>query len=70
MKQELKDVSVELAVRTVPAGSVAWYADIHPVTVLTGILISLQIAYLLRKWWREETTLGLKFKNLVDGVKP
>ena len=69
MKQEIKDIGVELAVRTAPASTVAWVADIHPVTVLTGILIALQILYLIRKWWREETTVGKALKDLVDGPK-
>ena len=69
MKQEIKDVAVELAVRTAPASTVAWVADIHPVTVLTGILIALQILYLLRKWYREETTIGRALKSVVEGSK-
>ena len=39
------------------------------VAVTTGIYILVQIAYLLRKWWREETEWGLRMKKLV-GVKP
>jgi len=31
--------------------------------VLAGVLVLLQIAYLLRKWWREETEWGLKLKR-------
>jgi hypothetical protein len=70
MKQEIKDVGIELSTRTVPAGSLAWWADVHPVTVLTGILVALQILYLLRKWWREETPTGRALKDFVEGPKP
>lgn len=63
MKQEIKDIAVELAVRTTPATAVAWYSQISFTAVLTGVLLVLQIAYLVRKWWREESEWGQKIKE-------
>lgn len=67
MKQELKDIAVELAVRTAPASGVAWYSQISWTAFLTGVLVCLQIVYLVRKWWREETEWGLKLKRWALG---
>lgn len=67
MKQELKDIAVELAVRTAPAGGVAWYTQISWTAFLTGVLVCLQICYLLRKWWREETEWGQRLKRWAKG---
>lgn len=67
MKQELKDIAVELAVRTAPAGGIAWYSQISWTGILTGILVVLQIAYLVRKWWREETEWGQRLKRWAKG---
>lgn len=63
MKQELKDIAVELAVRTTPATAVAWYSQLSLTAILTGILLVLQIAYLVRKWWREESEWGQFIKD-------
>lgn len=67
MKQEIKDIAVELAVRTVPAGGVAWYSQISWTAFLTGVLVVLQIMYLVRKWWREETAWGVRLKRWAEG---
>jgi hypothetical protein len=67
MKQELKDIAVELAVRTAPASGIAWYSQISWTGVLTGVLVVLQIAYLVRKWWREETEWGQRLKRWASG---
>lgn len=68
MKQELKDIAVELVTKTVPAGGVSvWSAhfwhSVNWTAVGTGLLVVLQIAYLLRKWWREETEWGQKLRR-------
>lgn len=63
MKQEIKDIAVELATRTTPAGFIAWWTQMSLTGILTGILLVLQIAYLLRKWWREETEWGVKLRE-------
>lgn len=67
MKQELKDIAVELAVRTAPASGIAWYSQINWTAFLTGVLVVLQIAYLVRKWWREETEWGQRLKRWAKG---
>ncbi|KWT94695.1 MULTISPECIES: hypothetical protein [unclassified Variovorax] len=67
MKQEIKDIAVELAVRTAPAGGIAWYSQISWTAFLTGVLVVLQIVYLVRKWWREETEWGLRIKRWAEG---
>lgn len=71
MKQEVKDIAVELTTKTVPAGGAAWWAqltlsDINWTAVLTGVFVFVQIIYLLRKWWREETEWGVKLKRWAE----
>ena len=66
MKTELRDILVELGLRTTPAGFLAWLAQVNWTTVLAGVLVLLQIAHLLRKWWREETEWGLKLKRWAE----
>lgn len=68
MRQEVKDIAVEVATKTAPAGGLMvwatdWLANINWNVLLAGVLVVLQIAYLLRKWWREETVWGLKLKR-------
>lgn len=56
MKQQAHDIAVEAA-KGAPAvaGAVAASLTLNEwVAVTTGIYILVQIAYLLRKWWREE----------------
>jgi hypothetical protein len=67
MKQELKDIAIELAVRTAPAGGIAWYSQINWTGFLAGVLVVLQIAYLCRKWYREETEWGQRLKRWAKG---
>lgn len=66
MKQEVKDIAIELAVRTTPAGVVAWFSQISWTAFLTGVLVVLQILYLMRKWWREESEWGVKLKRWAE----
>lgn len=63
MKQELKDIVFELATKTTPAGVLAWIASVNWTSLLAGVLVVLQIFYLLRKWWREETEWGMRLKR-------
>jgi hypothetical protein len=63
LEKEIKDLATEVATKTVPAGgltffSAPWWSSVNWTAVLSGVLVVLQIAYLLRKWWREETTVG------------
>ncbi|VTU36983.1 hypothetical protein [Variovorax sp. PBL-E5] len=67
MKHEIKDIVYELAVRTTPASFLAWWAGINWTTVLAIVLGMLQIAYLIRKWVREETAWGLRLKRWAEG---
>lgn len=56
MKQQTQDLALEAA-KGAPAvaGAVATALTLNEwVAVATGIYIIVQIAYLLRKWWREE----------------
>lgn len=56
MKQQTYDIAIETA-KGAPAvaGAVAASLTLNEwVAVTTGIYILVQIAYLLRKWWREE----------------
>jgi len=63
---ELLDILHELVLRTIPGTVLAKLADAPWLAIC---LFVLQLAYLLRKWWREETEWGLRMKKLV-GVKP
>jgi len=56
MKQQTQDIAIETA-KGAPAvaGAVAASMTLNEwVAVATGIYILVQIAYLVRKWWREE----------------
>ncbi len=66
MKPELKDIAVEAATKTTPAGLLAWISSADWTAMLAGTLVVLQILYLLRKWWREETEWGLKLKRWAE----
>lgn len=66
MKQEIKDIAVNLAYQA-PASVIAWWQQLSLTTVIAIVLGVLQVAYLLRKWWREETEWGQKLKRWADG---
>lgn len=63
MQQEVKDLATEIT-KGVPAvaGAIASSMTLNDwIMIGTGIYIALQAAYLLRKWWREESDwAGLK----------
>jgi hypothetical protein len=68
VKQEIRDMAVQAAVAAPTTG----WALLTQISLAEWIAISLgvlQAAYLVRKWWREETEWGLKLKGLF-GVKP
>lgn len=57
MQSEVKDIVVEAA-KGVPAvaGTVASVMTLNQwIMIGTGIYLVIQVAYLLRKWWREES---------------
>ena len=68
MKTETHDIAVE-SIKASPAvaGAIAASLTLNEwVAVATGIYIIVQIAYLIRKWWREETEWGAKIKRGTD----
>lgn len=66
MKQEVHDIAVELLTKTTPAGFLAWWSGVSVTAILAGLLLVLQILYLLRKWWREETEWGMKLRRWAE----
>lgn len=57
MQQEVRDIASEAA-KGVPAvaGAVASTLTLNEwIMVGTGVYLVLQVLYLLRKWWREES---------------
>lgn len=66
MKQEMKDIAVNVAYNA-PASIVAWWQQLSLTTALAVLLGVLQVAYLLRKWWREETAWGMRLKRWSKG---
>jgi hypothetical protein len=69
MKQELKDVAVQLAVTT-PTTGWALFTQLSLAEWLALGMAVLQALYLVRKWWREETEWGLTLKRLLRKTKP
>ncbi|WP_067070428.1 hypothetical protein [Roseateles chitosanitabidus] len=69
MKPEIKDIVIEAAKAAPAAGATVlsspWWVSINWTGVLTGVFIVLQIVYLLRKWWREETSFGIWMRRKV-----
>lgn len=66
MKQEIKDIAVNLAYQA-PASVIAWWQQLSLTTAIAIVLGVLQIAYLARKWWREETEWGVRLKRWAKG---
>jgi hypothetical protein len=67
MKQELKDVAIQAAVAAPTTG----WALLTQISLAEWIAICLgvlQAAYLVRKWWREETEWGLSMKRWVKSI--
>lgn len=66
MKQEFQDIAVEAAKAT--PGIVASTFTLNTMVALaTLVFIVLQIAYLIRKWIREETEWGRRLKRWAEG---
>jgi hypothetical protein len=62
MKQELKDIATQAVVSSPTSG----WAVLTGLSVAewTAIILGIaQLAYLLRKWWREETEWGIRMKR-------
>lgn len=62
MKQEIKDIAFNV-VYNAPASLLAWWHQASATTIIAVVLGVLQVCYLLRKWWREESAWGLKLKR-------
>ncbi|PZP30433.1 MAG: hypothetical protein DI603_15020 [Roseateles depolymerans] len=63
MKQEIKDISVQSLV-AMPTSLWALITSLTLAQWIALVLGALQAAYLLRKWWREETEWGIKLRRL------
>ncbi len=68
MKQEFKDIIVQGLV-AMPTSLWALITSLTMAQWIALILGALQAAYLVRKWWREETEWGIKLRKLT-GHKP
>lgn len=66
MKPEVKDIVVELTTKTVPAGGLVWLSNVNWTAFLAALLLILQIAYTVRRWWREETEWGLRLRRWAE----
>lgn len=62
MKQETQDIILE-AVKAAPAVTMTALTMNDIVAFVTIIFIVLQVAYLVRKWMREETEWGIRLKR-------
>lgn len=62
MKQETQDVLIE-AVKAAPGITMSAITLNGAVAVVTIVFIVLQVAYLIRKWVREETEWGYRLKR-------
>lgn len=69
MRQEVKDMAVQVAVQA-PATGWALLTQVSLAEWLAIAMFVMQAAYLLRKWWREETEWGLTLKRLLRKTKP
>ena len=62
MKQETQDILLE-AVKAAPAVTMTALTMNDIVAFVTIVFIVLQVAYLVRKWMREETEWGIRLKR-------
>lgn len=62
MKQEVKDIAMQ-AVMSSPTSMWAVLTQVSLASWIAIALGTLQAAYLIRKWWREETEWGIRLKR-------
>lgn len=67
MKKEVHDIAIEVA-KAAPGIVASAFTLNTIVAFFTLIFVILQILYLGRKWWREETAWGLRLKRWAAGV--
>ncbi|MGB3069285.1 MAG: hypothetical protein WBC18_12090 [Ottowia sp.] len=65
MKQEVQDIAVE-ALKASPGIAMTGFTLDKAVALATLIFVLIQVAYLIRKWWREETEWGRKLKRWAE----
>ncbi|MFT3720423.1 hypothetical protein [Pseudorhodoferax sp.] len=65
MKTETADVVIAAAKVTPGLLGTALTMDAL-IAVATFVFLVLQVAYLIRKWWREETEWGLKIRRWAE----
>lgn len=65
-KQEIKDIVLNVLYNA-PASLAAWWQQANATTIVAVVLGVVQIAYMVRKWWREETEWGRKLKRWANG---
>lgn len=63
MKQEILDILKTSPPTWAPWAGFAWVSHLTLAEWLAVAAFILQTAYLIRKWWREETEWGLKLKR-------
>lgn len=63
MKQEIRDIGVQ-AIWATPSSVWALITSLTLAQWIALVLGALQAAYLLRKWWREETEWGVQMRKL------
>lgn len=67
MSQELKDIAISAA-QASPGIAASAFTLNTAVALATLLFVILQVVYLCRKWWREETEWGRKLKRWAEGV--
>lgn len=66
MKTEIKDIAFNVVYQA-PASLLAWWQQASATTIIAVVLGVLQVLYLIRKWWREETEWGQRLKRWAAG---
>lgn len=66
MKPEFQDIAIEAAKAT-PGIAATTFTLNTAVAVATLLFVILQVAYLVRKWIREETEWGRKLRRWAEG---
>lgn len=65
IKTEVRDIAVGIA-NQVPGVTGYLATGQLLIMVLTGTLLLIQIAYYVRKWWREETAWGRRIREWAE----
>ena len=61
--------SVMEAAKGTPAVAAAAYTREELIAIATAVYLLLQIAYLVRKWWREERAWTMKLRRFNERVR-